>query len=218
MKGLLIKDIKLIEKQKYIMILWLGLSLFMMFGNQDPTFALSYGMFLMVILLIGTISYDDFDNGISFIMTLPIKRKTYAIEKYVLTLGGTFLAYVFITLVGCGFLTLHPETLPIKDYLEIGFIIYLVASVLASVMIPIQLKYGAEKGRVVLLVITGLIVCFSFLASKLKQVLAMITDFTAAIASSLGTTAFSILGVLIVCLFICLSVRISIHIMEHEEY
>ena len=41
------------------------------------------------IFAITTISYDEFDNGLAFLMTLPVTRKQYVAEKYLLGAGLT---------------------------------------------------------------------------------------------------------------------------------
>lgn len=37
-------------------------------------------------IAVGTLSYDETDNGLAFLMTLPVDRKTYVREKYLFIL------------------------------------------------------------------------------------------------------------------------------------
>ena len=75
MKGLLIKDIKLLNNQKKQFILLLVMFVFLGFtGIFMPEFIMGYLPFTLGIFVMSTISYDDFDNGLSFLMTLPVTR------------------------------------------------------------------------------------------------------------------------------------------------
>ena len=54
------------------------------------------------IVVLGTLSYDEFDRGYSFLFTLPVSKRGYVKEKYVLGLlfcGGIWLLSVLGSLV-----------------------------------------------------------------------------------------------------------------------
>lgn len=83
MKGLLIKDLKLIMTQKLLIFIVGGVSCYLLVTGKAE-FGMSYMAFILAILVINTINYDDHDNGMSFLLTFPISRKIYVIEKYLL--------------------------------------------------------------------------------------------------------------------------------------
>ena len=84
MSGLLEKDICLLLKgHRNTMILFLMICVFLGLSQTD-TFILGYFPFLMIVLLIGTLSCDEADNGLPFLFTLPIDRKLYIREIPVL--------------------------------------------------------------------------------------------------------------------------------------
>ena len=62
--------------------------------SQTDTFILGYFPFLMIVLLIGTLSCDEADNGLPFLFTLPIDRKLYIREKYLFCVAGTVVSFV----------------------------------------------------------------------------------------------------------------------------
>ena len=89
MSGLLEKDICLLLKgHRNTMILFLMICVFLGLSQTD-TFILGYFPFLMIVLLIGTLSCDEADNGLPFLFTLPIDRKLYIREKYLFCVAGT---------------------------------------------------------------------------------------------------------------------------------
>lgn len=215
MKGLLIKDIQLFLKQKKIFLIWFAVTL--VFLNRDPVFGISYSLFLMVIMLVGTISYDDFDNGMGFLMTLPISRKTYVVEKYIFVLAGALLTGMITLVISVVYLLMHPAVMSITDLLVSFGMLYAVMGIMASVYVPFQLKYGAEKGRLVLLVVTGFIFIGVFLVRKIETA----EQYAANIGTLLNALSpVSLMAVLLIAAAaaILISVKISIGIVEKEEY
>lgn len=215
MKGLLIKDIQLFLKQKKIFLIWFAVTL--VFLNRDPVFGISYSLFLMVIMLVGTISYDDFDNGMGFLMTLPISRKTYVVEKYIFVLAGALLTGMITLVISVVYLLMHPAVMSITDLLISFGMLYAVMGIMASVYVPFQLKYGAEKGRSMLLVVTGFIFIGVFLVRKIET--------AEQYAANIGTllNALSPVSLMIALLIaaaaaLFISIKISIGIVEKEEY
>ena len=103
MKGLLIKDFKLmLNQKKFFILIVLILGAIACFLDFDYYFLIGYFMFICSLFTISTISYDEFDNGNAFLFTLPFSRSRYVEEKYCFgILAGTcswFLSFV-ITLI-----------------------------------------------------------------------------------------------------------------------
>ena len=114
----------------------------------------------MIVLLIGTLSCDEADNGLPFLFTLPIDRKLYIREKYLFCVAGTVVSFVLawaLYLVSLlvhgvsnvsGVLSENAGMIPV--FLAVFFITI-------SIMIPVQIKCGAESARVMM---AG--ICFLF--------------------------------------------------------
>mgnify|MGYP000796879819 FL=1 len=86
MKGLFVKDLKLMMLQKNFLLLILAIVIGMMIFTDDVIFPLGFLSFIVSLFTVSTISYDDFDNGNAFLFTLPITRNHYVSEKYFLGL------------------------------------------------------------------------------------------------------------------------------------
>ncbi|MCF0261227.1 MAG: ABC-2 transporter permease, partial [Erysipelotrichaceae bacterium] len=95
MKGLLVKDCFLLfqRKQSLLMILAVCIFVGMAVGGE---FVISYMTILGAIFALSTISYDDADNGMMFLMTLPISKKQYVLSKYV---------FGFLIILACALLS-----------------------------------------------------------------------------------------------------------------
>ena len=62
MKGLLIKDFKLMKNQKQFFLMILFFCIFFLVINRNPAFMISYLMVMCSFFTLSTISYDDFDS------------------------------------------------------------------------------------------------------------------------------------------------------------
>ncbi len=218
MKGLLMKDLRLILKQKTLFILWLGMALFVLIANQDPVFGISYSLFLMIVMLGGTIFYDDLDNGMGFLMTLPIDRKMYAIEKYVLIIAGTFVTGLCITIISMIYLLVQPGIMPIGEFVLTAAILFLIATLFSSIYLPFQLKYGAEKGRIILVIFAGAIFTIIFIMREFIE--PVLGDFSAifVVISEITPVVLTLGLILITVIVVGISAKISIGIVQKEEY
>lgn len=160
MSGLLEKDICLLLKgHRNTMILFLMICVFLGLSQTD-TFILGYFPFLMIVLLIGTLSCDEADNGLPFLFTLPIDRKLYIREKYLFCVAGTVVSFVLAWALYLVSLLVHGVSNVSGVLLENAGMIPVFLAVFfitISIMIPVQIKCGAESARVMM---AG--ICFLF--------------------------------------------------------
>ena len=140
MMGLMVKDFRILKSQFKFYIALLAVALFMMIVNDNPFFVVSYMTMIFGFLSITAISYDEVDNGYSFLFTMPVRRKEYVLQKYIFacitTIGAGVISFVFL-LIGLA------KKGELADWSEYGFMtICFVMAVLIYVMImlPIQLK------------------------------------------------------------------------------
>ncbi len=156
MRGLLEKDLRLTLCRKQTIMLFLFMTL-VMGMSMDGSFLVGYLTMLMMMIAVGTLNYDEFDNGFAFLMTLPFDRKTYVREKYLFCLlmeaagwcAGTAL-YAVMNAVRHGGADLIGELPMLLAVIPAMFLS-------TAFMIPLLLKYGPEKSRIVLFVVFGLI-------------------------------------------------------------
>ena len=164
MKGLFIKDIRLIANQKRFLILYLAVALILS-CSMDSSFIVSYVPMMAMLLVLSTISYDYNDNGMSFIMTLPNKPGDYAVEKYIFSASGvTFMWLVSLVLQFVSFMIQKTEYV-LSEVILTDALMLPVFLLIIAIMIPIELKYSPEKGRTVLFIIFG-IVMIAVIAGK----------------------------------------------------
>ena len=171
MKGLLIKDFKLLTRQKSMLFIVLAIILFFPMLEMDAGFIVSYTMIIMLFMTVSTVSYDDYDNGMAFLFTLPVDRKTYAREKYALGLMVAVASWLFAVLINVIYMVLltKESASVISETVLAALMIFPIALIMWEVILPLQLKFGAEKARVVLFIVAGVIAALGVISSKLAE-------------------------------------------------
>lgn len=168
MKGLMIKDLRLLFNQKKTWIMYVLLCVMMGFSTQGA-FMVGYTVMLCGVLGISTISYDQAENGMPFLFTLPIDRQSYVREKYLLCLMMEAAGAVF-GLTVCEIISLIKTGILVSmDDIHSALIVIPVMLCLISFMIPINLKYGAEKARLVMMISYGIVGAVVALVAVLVQ-------------------------------------------------
>lgn len=220
MKGLWIKDVKLMAAQKYFFLLILLIAIGMAISAEDVsmmTFPLGFVPFVVSLFGLSTISYDEFDNGNAFLFTLPITRKEYVFEKYALSFVLAFvsLAVMFLFTI---FMTAK-KGMPLSfDGWMIPFGLFAFILLLQAIMIPFHLKFGQERGRIAIILLIGALLLIATFIQKGLEFIGI--DWMQVLQSLpiLGQQTMLVLlyGVSFVLLII--SLRISIHIESKKEF
>ena len=217
MKGLLIKDFKLMMMQKNFFLSIIAIAVVLTVFVKNPSFIIGYLTFIGSVFTLSTISYDEFDNGNPFLFSLPITRKGYVLEKYCfgLILGGSawFVSTLLVVIVQLtkGAASLTDLLLPSLALLP--FMLFLLA-----VMLPIQLKFGSEKGKIAILGVLGAVFIVGFLFVKLDQLLGLGIIASLNSMSDLGIGGLIAAMFAIVAVLFLISYRISSKIMEKKEF
>lgn len=168
MKGLLVKDIELMKQQKqfFILVVVMGVILNLAGGSGSVSFATGYFTIVTAIFAITTISYDEFDNGLAFLMTLPVTRKQYVAEKYLLGAGLTAVAWGIATITG----VICKGVAELQGCLSetiIGSLIDIpLALLMLAVSFPLVIHFGAEKGRYIAMVMWAIIFAVVYILIK----------------------------------------------------
>ena len=149
MRVLLAKDIRLFRTMKNMMLIIVAMIVVSLITGQKELGALNIQMSILLFGYMGmvTMSYDDFDNGMEFILTLPTTKKLYAIEKYVLSI----IMIVVSSIVGTGLLLVFDYSIK-RAALSI---VLMVAAVIIfmSINIPLSIKFGSEKTKILTFII-----------------------------------------------------------------
>lgn len=217
MRGLLVKDLRLLAGQKRFFVVVVAIGLFFMLSGQDPIFTVSYCTLLLSFFTASTISYDEFNHGFFYLFSLPVSRKGYVAEKYLFGLLTGGAAWVATTVIGGLYGSMAQEDFLLLEWIAGAVGILVVLVIFLCLTLPVQFKFGSEKGRIVISV--GMIALFLGLMAFLKMdgVLEAVAGVAERIAS-LGTVAVLGVGVLFFAIVVAVSVAASVHIMEKKQF
>ena len=95
-KGLVLKDVKLIISQMKLLLVVMVIWAIFMAGSMRMTFFVGYVAILCSFLTLSTVNFDEAENGFAYLFTLPISRKDYVFEKYLFGFLLTTVPYVVI--------------------------------------------------------------------------------------------------------------------------
>lgn len=156
MKGLIIKDFQLLFSNKRILYIVFAIALFsaMMGDGITLTYISSFVAVMLQVSALATISYDNYQHGNTFLMTLPLRRKDYVIEKYIFCSIIAFVGIIVSLILG---LLVKMRTNNMKIEIAVGIVIALVFLIYSFIAIPLELKFGNEVGRTIPFIIGAVI-------------------------------------------------------------
>lgn len=211
MKGLLTKDFALFFQRKRTFI-FLALWAVVMSFTVGGSFAIGWMTIIASFFAVSSLSYDEYDNCYPMLMSLPIDGKAYAIEKYLFGFLCGFGAWFFSCAVSLIATAVKGEpAFTGTDLIQMAIFIP-VFMILIDISLPLNMKFGSERGRMAILIIWGVIFVGLFLVSKLPG-LDISFDESLRNGPVIVSAAFLAAAVLTV-----ISILTSIKIMNSKEY
>lgn len=216
MRGLLEKDIRLLMHSKQTFVCFIALAIVLGI-TQKSTFMLGYLTFLISAILVSTLSYDEMDHGFAFLFTLPINRKIYVREKYVFCMGGAVIVWSLTMILYVIILTVRHTPTAVSEELLKGLSFLPIVIFFLSLLIPMQLKFGVEKSRFVMIgvsIFVGMMIYF--LAEKSGMLDGNSTVVLSAFVM-IGDLLVDVIGLLIAAGLAVVSYLCSCRIMKKKE-
>lgn len=206
MLGLIKKDLLLMKTNaKSLLVIFIIYLLMAINGNFDIVVMLP--LFMMV-LLISTFGYDEYNNWDAYVNALPVGRKNIILSKY-LTSAILLVCSSIISCIIAYVLTFFYENSDISHSLSYigGCLCGMLITI--SLMYPLIFKYGSQKGRIagfVLIAGSGFVLG---LLSKIKVFSTVVNSFG---------TYFLIAFVFLTILMLIGSYIISVKIYSKREF
>lgn len=219
MKGLLIKDMRILLRQKTTFLIIVLLGIFLGTNGGDVSFSMGYMMFVSATLTVSTISYDYFEKGMSFLFTLPVTKKMYVVEKYVMAL----LISLLVAAIGCllnfagGFLG---ALAPWDEFVITEVVCLATAMLMIALYIPVYIKCGPEKSRVAILIVIGAIAAVGYLiylvikAEAAQKALMPVVE----VLEKMTAGQFLVIGVVLWVALMAGSVGAALRMIEKKEF
>ena len=217
MKGLLIKDLKLMKSTRNSLALVLLIALGMSTYISDISFIITYLAIIGITFATGTISYDEFDNGSAFLFTLPVSRRGYVIEKYLFSLLMSLGGWLIGTVIAIGVGTAK-GTMASEEGIMVALMLLPMVLCLAAFLLPMRLKFEGEKSRIVMIIVMGGFLLVAVMVAKLAKGLGIDLDTLGERIPEMSAGAGIAVALGIGIALLLISCQISIKIMEHKEF
>lgn len=159
MKALFIKDIRIVLKQQRVLICaFFAVITILAFATDNSMYAVAFVLFLVPTMMLTTISYDTFENGMSYIMSLPVSVKDYVVEKYILTVASSLIFNIMATIlinvvlsIGKGVGIMPLELIVNAMLAQFMVLIYI------SLVLPVDIRFGTDKGMIIVVLMAVVI-------------------------------------------------------------
>lgn len=220
MTGLLIKDWKLLKNQGryFSTVLFIVILILCIGENSTSGFIISYMTFLFSIFVLSSLSYDSYDNGMAYLMSLPVGRKIYVTEKYVFAILLAVFSWVLSILLRLVTGVIQGSMGNVWEFISSSPVYLMMALFFLSYSLPVHLKFGSEKGHLISFGILGIIGFGIFTVVRFSADSAAARIFFDVLAQrmTLGTVMVFMAGCCVV--FGGISYGVALRIMEKREF
>lgn len=217
MKALFIQDIRymLTQKSFLFLIVFIGIVLSLT-QNDNYIFVIGYLGFMGMITGMMSLTMDDQSHGLAFLFSLPIDRRTYVREKYIfiVLMGVSF--SIFATVLCLLFRMFAEYKAPLDEILATSLGTLFVMLLFVCFMLPLQLKFGAERARLASFIAIG----FFFAAVLIAGLVVNFADALPFIQAFLSMSPVALAGIGAAFLIVCLriSYSASLRVILHREF
>lgn len=219
-RGLLEKDFRLFLRQggNLFLVLAVVAIFFILTGKMGADFIAVYIPSVMAVYSGNTISYDENGHGYTYLFSLPVNRKIYVREKYILSFIMTVCGWCMGVICAGIAVLINPEEVLNPEMLAMELITFFVVQAVAGIMIAIRLRFEGEKGRIVLPIAILIVfaICYT-IGSILKTTL----EFKESILNVIGGTGDLEIAIALIVLSLLVwyaSYRYSMRVMRKKEF
>ena len=209
MTALILKDIATLKKTLLLTIaICIALAVYGIYENVIFMIPLICAMIPLILTAIA-FGYDTKSKFEQFAFSMPIKKSSYVLSKL-------FFAVTFglIGSIGLFILLIVQNKMLIGNIVLISFITLVASVLMSAIQLPFILKYGAEKGRLIMIITYFAIFALStFLKEKSYSLTKMIGLFSK-YSMSMILIGIALMGLII----IGIAINLSIVIMTKKEY
>lgn len=219
MKGMLVKDFRLLQSQKLFLYMMLLIAIILSFTMEDgSSFMIGYFTFIGATLVSSSISYDEYAKGMAALLTLPITKQEYIYEKYLLGMITAVLSWMIAMFISIASLISKQQTVDLISCFENGFPVLLLSLLFISIMIPVQIRFGVRKSYVAMIVVMALAVVAGYLIYLAMTHCGIYIDDIMEQLFTNNTIAFYFIFLLIVSTGLLTSLFITLRIINNKDY
>lgn len=215
MIGLIKKDLLLLKSQLKSYLIIIIVFALVSYLTKDNTF-ITLMPILGVMLIISTVSFDNYYKWDAFALTLPLSRKDNIKSKYILAILIAITFLIISTIILIVFNILNGMQIQLFEITTLMSGSFLGACLATSIAIPLMYKFGSENGRIVMIIFVFAIGgCIAGITEILNKFVDQST--IANMLTLITTNIIPIIFILIVIFLIC-SYFLTIRIYANKEF
>lgn len=155
MIGLIYKDLCNLKRymKQILLIIVVFTIIFSLQGGVDISFFSSYTLLLCTMIVISSISYDDMAKWDKYALTMPISRSLLIGSKYVLGLLMAVAANVLTLILFFATARFNGGIGDMAENFSIMLTMSALGLIVLGIMLPLLIKYGAEKARMMVILV-----------------------------------------------------------------
>lgn len=211
MKGLLVKDMRMMLGQKRFFLLVLLMAVVLNFSSSMD-FVVYYLTFVCSFFAINSISYDESNNGYPFLFTLPVDRSIYVREKYLFGIILNLSSWLAGMCICFAFHAAKNNLSVLTGSIATLALMIPVMLIFNSVVLPLLFKFGSEKGRIVLLCVFGIMFFIGYMLNCIVDLRELIH-----ILYGYPVSVLALFLVAATVMILAVSYVISVMIMKRKE-
>jgi predicted permease len=156
MRGLWVKDLLLLQKQLKTLLMFMLIAAFNAYTIKSVPVIFIFMTFFFVTTAASTIFFDQENHGFLYLFALPTRKKDYVIQKELLVLAASLTAAVVSIVLIFVMMRFDPELqVGGQELLYTALIGFFLGCLYGAVIMPLYLRYGTEKARMLLFMIMG---------------------------------------------------------------
>ena len=217
MKGLIIKDLCVLKNQMKTLLLVLAFFIIFSIINEDATFILFLVPFYMIMILITTFNYDEFNKWDSYCNSLPLSRKEIVKSKYIL-FNATSLIVLIVGILASFIIPNFIENTNFESLFTSIIGVFFGICLVISLLIPFYYKFGSSRGRIMLFLCIVILALIIGMISSLDifnniELMNLINSL-----NNLSLGVFTLLLIIVIIIIMFISYYISIKIYSKKEF
>lgn len=199
-------NLKSVFKQiAFVLVIWTAVAIY----NQYFLNIL-FG-FIILMTLYQVMVYEDMNGIDNLISVLPVKKNEYVMSRYLFGAIIILLTGIFLIIVYNIGNKINPIEIPLKAFLGIGITSAVFAT---SFIIPIVLKFGANKIRVFMAVVFMLMIG---MVSGIIEILSETPDILVKVTNIIDATGISLILIILNTVVLIISILTSIKVYKNKE-
>ena len=216
MKGLFYKDSCYIKESKFLLVFLVVFGFGFSYFYKNPNFVLGYFSIFPSIMLMSTLSYDSYNHGLTTLFTLPINRKDYLKQKYLL---GFILGIFFLIIASTSYYQIeHSFKFINSDFIQGCFLILIFSYLVIGFAVPVGVYFEAQKSQLAMIIVFGGLFLITFILYFIIQLIGFNVETLLDFYIENQLSLVCILCTFFVAFINYLSCKISLKLINKKEY